>query len=91
LPPKAHWKKNKNNNDNNNKMNKWTKCPAPYEEERKEVSMNTTIQEASPHPLVCLRSVTMGLQLGSFPDGSVKDPKRVGRGNRAQFFIIPKL
>lgn len=91
LPPKAHWKKNKNNNDNNNKMNKWTKCPAPYEEEGKEVSMNTTIQEASPHPLVCLRSVTMGLQLGSFPDGSVKDPKRVGRGNRAQFFIIPKL
>jgi len=75
-------------------MNKWTKCPAPYEEEGKEaVSMNTTIQEASPlpFPLVCLRSVTMGLQLGSFPDGSVKDPKRVGRGNRAQFFIVPKV
>jgi hypothetical protein len=92
LPPKAHWKKN-NNNNNNNKMNKWTKCPAPYEDELKEPFLmnTTTVQEASPLPLVCLRSVTMGLQLGSFPDGSVKDPKRVGRGNRAQFFIVPKV
>jgi len=40
---------------------------------------------------VCLSSTKMGVQVGSFPNGSAKDPKKVGRGKHAQFFIIPKV
>jgi hypothetical protein len=76
LPPKAHWKREKN------------RLPL-CEEEKGPFDEATTTPTTT--PFVCLRFVKMGLQMGSFPDGSVKDPKRVGRGNRAQFLILQKV
>jgi len=75
LPPKAHWKREKN------------RLPL-CEEEKGPIDEATT---PTTTPFVCLRFVKTGLQMGSFPDGSVKDPKRVGRGNRAQFLILQKV
>jgi hypothetical protein len=79
LPPKPHWKREKKNKF------------LPLCEEGKGPSIDEATTTPTSTPFVCLRFAKMGLQMGSFPDGSVKDPKRVGRGNRAQFLILQKV